>query len=154
MAPAPHRVRPLQSADRDAWLRMRGELWPDVSTEDLAPDVDAFIWPGDDVLLSAVFVSEDEAGQLRGFLELYVREYAEGCDGPTPYVEGWYVAPSARGNGVGRELMRAAEDWSRTNGYKELASDTEIHNEGSQRAHAAIGFDEVERIVVFRKPVL
>ena len=145
-----HKVRPLRSADRDQWFRMRTGLWPDESQPELAAEGGAFL-DGRSQLLTEVFVSEDERGSLIGFLELFVRNYAEGCAGATPYVEGWYVIPSARGKGVGRALMDAAEAWSRKNGYREIASDTWLDNLPSQRAHTALGFEEVERAVHFRK---
>jgi len=98
-----------------------------------------------------VFVAvEDE--RLVAFLELDLRSYAEGCaSSPVPYVEGWYVIPEWRRRGVGGALMKAAEEWSRAQGYPELGSDTEETNRLSRDAHAALGFEEVETVVVFRK---
>jgi RimJ/RimL family protein N-acetyltransferase len=32
-----------------------------------------------------------------------------------------------------------------------LAADTHLENTGSQRAHARLGFEETERLVLFRK---
>jgi aminoglycoside 6'-N-acetyltransferase I len=80
-----------------------------------------------------------------------VRGYAEGCSGPTPHVESWYVDPDARRSGIGHALLRAAEQWAREHGFHQLASDTELHNEMSERAHKAFGFEEVERAIHFRK---
>jgi aminoglycoside 6'-N-acetyltransferase I len=100
-----------------------------------------------------VFIAEED-GALVGFLELGLRSVAEGCtSSPVPYVEGWYVAPDWRRRGIGGALMRATEEWSRSRGYIELGSDTEEVNRVSRAAHMALGFDEVERLVVFRKPL-
>ena len=55
------------------------------------------------------------------------------------------------GYGVG--LMAAALDWCRSRGYAELASDSRLGNETSIRAHLALGYELVERIVCFRKDV-
>ncbi len=100
-----------------------------------------------------VFVAE-ENGTLVGFLELGLRSVAEGCtSSPVPYVEGWYVAADWRRRGVGGALMQAAEEWSRARGYTELGSDTEEANRLSRAAHAALGFEEVETLVVLRKPL-
>ncbi len=147
------RIRPVMPEDREAWLRMRAALWPEESADDLVSQVDRFLGGAapDACFLDAVFVSEGSGGRLAGFIELFVRNYAEGCAGPTPYVEGWYVEPSARNRGVGRSLMAEAERWALGSGFAELASDTQLENEGSQRAHRALGFEEVERIVHFRK---
>ena len=48
-------------------------------------------------------------------------------------------------------LMSAAEQWARQNGYTVLASDTELENTASERVHRALGFEEVERTIHFRK---
>ena len=132
---------------------MRSTLWPDESDLELAHQVDAFLRGADpqSSFLSAVFLSESASGELTGFIELFIRNYAEGCIGITPYVEGWYVERETRGRGVGRALMAAAEAWAKSSGFADLASDTPLENEASQRAHQALGFHEVERIVHYRK---
>ena len=132
---------------------MRTALWPEESENEIAAEIEGFL--GDATqgvpFLSAVFIGEDMTGAAAGFIELFVRNYAEGCGGAVPHVEGWYVEPGFRGRGWGRALMRAAEEWARENGFSELASDTTIGNESSQRAHRKLGFEEVERSVHFRK---
>jgi aminoglycoside 6'-N-acetyltransferase I len=146
-------IRPVTPADREEWLRMLCALYPPYPPEEHAPDVDGFLAgvPAGQPTTAAVFVSERADGGLNGFLELSVRDYAEGCDGPTPYVESWYVDADVRRKGVGRALLAAAEAWARERGYRELASDTELVNRTSERAHLAFGFREVERTIHFRK---
>ena len=106
-----------------------------------------------DRLPSIVFVAVDSSGRLVGFLEAGLRFYAEGCDPSRPvgYVEGWYVDLEFRRKGVGAKLMARAESWARRQGCVEMASDTWIDNLDSQRAHDALGFEEVERCVHYRK---
>jgi aminoglycoside 6'-N-acetyltransferase I len=133
---------------------MRSRLWPDADAQGLADEArafnDGYAVPGVD----AVFIAEDELPEPVGFLELSVRQFSDGCDSmPVPHVEGWYVEPGARGQGLGRDLMRRAEEWAQERGFTELASDTGIDNEASLRAHAHCGFVEVERLIKFRKPL-
>lgn len=147
-------IRPAETRDRAEWLRLRSALWPSPRADHTA-EIDSFLaaLPEGRPPLAAVLVCEDSGGRLTGFLELSVRDYAEGCAGPAPYVEGWYVDREARRRGVGHGLLRAAERWAREHGYSELASDTELDNLISYEAHLAFGFEEVERAIHFRKPV-
>ena len=55
------------------------------------------------------------------------------------------------GRGVGRALIAAAEDWARGEGCEELASDAELTNSSSDRAHRACGFEETGQIRCYRK---
>lgn len=100
-----------------------------------------------------ILVAEASDGVLVGFLEVDLRSHADGCDPAQPvgYVEGWYVAENCREGGVGKTLLTAAEDWARGHGCIEMASDALIDNELSQRAHAALGFEVVDRCVHYRK---
>ena len=100
-----------------------------------------------------IFVAQDEGGALKGFLEVGMRSHADGCDPAQPvgFVEGWYVRERSRQRGVGRALMHWAEEWARAQGCREMASDTWIDQEGSVRAHEAMGFEIVDRCVHFRK---
>jgi aminoglycoside 6'-N-acetyltransferase I len=93
-------------------------------------------------------------GQLGGFLEASLRRYADGCStSPVGYIEGWYVDDDVRRQGVGRQLVKTAEHWALVQGCREMASDCEIDNEVSFRAHLAIGYAEVERLIHFQKPL-
>jgi aminoglycoside 6'-N-acetyltransferase I len=98
-----------------------------------------------------VFVAEAN-GRLVGFLELDFRKYAPGCkSSPVAFIEGWYVQPESQGQGIGRALIEAAEARARTAGHHEIASDAEIENTQGIAAHRALGFDEIERVVYFRR---
>jgi aminoglycoside 6'-N-acetyltransferase I len=129
---------------------MRAALWPQALDEH--PDaVDAFL-SGESGLIDEALVCETESGELVGFLELRVRNYAEGTDSlAVPYVEGWYVDPDYRLRGVGASLISHAGRWARESGHAELASDTEIGNVDSIAAHCALGFEVTDKIVCFLK---
>jgi aminoglycoside 6'-N-acetyltransferase I len=144
------KIRPIEEVDLPRWFDLRHELWPDQSRDELLAEGTVALQAEPPLV---VFVAE-ESGAIVGFLELGLRSVAEGCaSSPVPYVEGWYVEAGRRRRGFGGALMRAAEEWSRTHGYTELGSDTEEVNRLSRDAHAALGFEEVETLVVFRKPL-
>ena len=142
------KIRPVQPIDRDEWFRMRNSLWPG-SPDDQVQEIDAFFSRPQD---GVTFVVERPDGGLCGFIEVSLRNYAEGCrTSPVPYIEGWYIDEDMRRRQLGSRLIQAAEDWARSNGFSEMASDTQLDNEVSQQAHRALGYEEVERIVCFRK---
>lgn len=143
-------VRSVGPGDAADWERMRQELWPAAEGEH-AGEIGRF-FDGDRRVAAEVLMAFAESGRAVGFAELSIRPYAEGCySGRVAYLEGWFVESSWRGRGVGAALVRAAEEWGRGQGCAEMASDTELENEGSAKAHEAIGFEEVGRIVCFRK---
>jgi aminoglycoside 6'-N-acetyltransferase I len=131
---------------------MRYALWPAERGEHgHERDVDAFL-AGRSETLDAVLVADARGLGAIGFVELRVRNCAEGSDrGAVPYVEGWYVDAEHRGRRVGARLLAAAERWARAAGYAELASDAEIDNAASIAAHQALGFAITERLVCFLK---
>lgn len=131
---------------------MRAALYSDPPVEEIDDWLDAVEEGGTHPVGVAVLVADRGDGMLAGFVEVGSRNYAEGCaTSPVAYLEGWYVDPDARGRGLGRRLQQAAEVWAVANGYTEMASDTELHNDASLRAHVALGFEEVERQVCLRK---
>jgi aminoglycoside 6'-N-acetyltransferase I len=147
------KIRLAIKADADAWLAMRAALWPDAHVDELRRDVDAFFSAGSATSMPhCVFVAEAEDGALVGMLELSLRPYADGCaSSPVPFIEGWYVSEPMHRRGIGSALVNAAERWAIAQGHTEMASDALLENHISERAHAALGFEEVERAIRFRK---
>lgn len=141
------RVRRYESADRREYQRMREALWPDCS------DADNDSWFARDD--AETFLALRDDGTICGFVEVGSRPYAEGCNSsPVGYIEGWWVDEDMRRRGTGRALVAAAEDWARSKGYREMASDALIDNAVSHEAHRHCGFEEVERLVTFRKSLV
>ena len=147
-------IRHAQVEDREALVAMRMLLWPESSPEEQRAELDACLKGGPAGSLPAmILVAQEADGTLIGFLEVGLRSHADGCDTAQPvgYVEGWFVREGFRRKGIGGELMRAAEDWARRLGCREIASDALVGNLPSQEAHQALGFLEVDRCVHFRK---
>jgi aminoglycoside 6'-N-acetyltransferase I len=140
-------LRKIQQTDRSEYLRMRQALWPadyhEVELEHF------FKSPKPEWV---TFVAERENGGLCGFIEVSERPWAEGCEtSPVGYIEGWYVDPDLQRQGVGRLLVDAAEAWAKEQGFIEMGSDALIENETSLKAHTALGYREIERLVCFAK---
>jgi aminoglycoside 6'-N-acetyltransferase I len=146
-------VRPATESDAPAWIRMRVALWPEDNAVGHAREVEQF-FAGKLRLPLEVLLAIDHSGAAVGFAELSIRAYAEDCvTDRVAYLEGWYVAPGVRRQGVGRALIAAAEKWARAQGCSEFGSDALIENETSAAAHRALGFVETAQIRFFRKPL-
>jgi aminoglycoside 6'-N-acetyltransferase I len=136
-------VRLYRPDDFYEWLRMRTTLWPDSD----APE--ARLWLARE---DAAVIVADREGTLIGFAEAGERAYADGCDtSPVAYLEGLYVDPQHRHQNIARSLVHAVEQWAKQRGLTEFASDCLLENNDSYRTHLAIGFEEVERSIKFRK---
>ena len=145
-----HFIRPVGPADAPSWQRMREALWPDESG-DHAREIASY-FSGRRTNPAEVLIACLGSGAAIGFVELSIRAYAEGCTTDrVAFVEGWFVDAAHRGQGIGASLIAAAEEWGRASHCTELASYTHTFNESSIYAHNALGFEEVERLVAFRK---
>ena len=84
------RVRGATTADKNEWLRMRTQLWPDSVGEHQETTTSYF--KGNAKFVDHVLFCENDANQLVGFVELRIRNYAEGSESiEVPYIEGWYA---------------------------------------------------------------
>jgi aminoglycoside 6'-N-acetyltransferase I len=143
------RVRAVEPQDHAAWLLMRIALWPETERQRQRQEMAMML---SDAGRYAVFVCETPDGELIGFAEASLREWAEGClSSPVAYLEGWYVAPDFRRRGAGRALLSACEAWARSRGCSEIASDTGIDNRVSEAAHLSMGFEVAGRVLALRK---
>ena len=141
-------VRKMGSSDRLIWAEMRALLWPEATASALAEQLHETI--GSDEAWG--FLAETAAGVAAGFAEVEVRKYANGCDSrPVPFLEGIWVKPEYRRQGVGLRLIEYAEAFLAERGFRELGSDALLDNRISHASHLAWGFSETERVVYFRK---
>jgi aminoglycoside 6'-N-acetyltransferase I len=149
------KIRPVDKGDKAEWLRMRMALWPDADPGEERAVIQQFLSTTPHVSipsLDAAYVCERPGGGLCGLVEVSIRPYVDGCQtNGVGYLEAWYVDPDFRGRGIGRSLVGAAEDWARSQGCQEMASDTDLDNLDSQAAHHRLGYTETGRIVQFSK---
>lgn len=101
---------------------------------------------------AACFLALD-SDKAVGFAQCQLRhDYVEGCEtSPVGFLEGIYVEDRYRRSGVARALLSACEDWARSVGCTEFASDCELDNHDSLAWHLKAGFEEVNRTIWFAK---
>ena len=124
------------------------QMWKDNTVDSLEAEFSETIKTDD-----AVFFVEYENEIPVGFAQCGLRkDYVEGTEtSPVGYLEGIFVKDSYRNKGYAKELLSACEKWARDMGCTEFASDCELDNVGSLKFHLAMGFEEVNRIICFRK---
>jgi aminoglycoside 3-N-acetyltransferase len=150
-APPPATIRPIRETDRDEWIRLRRALWPYHGETELAIEADEMVNTPE---TTPAFVAQRPNGGLCGMIEVAIREHAVGCSTVrVGYVEAWYVEPEWRRRGIGRLLVERAEEWARSQGCTEMASDTTPQYPLSRAAHTALGYRAVKRVIHFRKPL-
>lgn len=149
------KIRSVQPADMEEWLRMRMALWPDSDPDKEVNEIKHFLADPPLPLLPALhaaFVCPRPDTGLCGLVEVSIHTTAPGCQTDRiGYLEAWYVDPEFRGQGIGRRLVEKAEAWAREKGCQEMASDTNPFYPLSPGAHNALGYEEVERY--FRKEI-
>lgn len=144
------KIEACESADHPGWLRLRQALWPDSTREQHLAEMN---------LLASNrgryvnFIAYSRSREAIGLAEASIRsDYVNGTESsPVAFLEGLYVVPQARRQRVGAALVDAVADWARAAGCRELASDAVLENSISHVVHRALGFEETERVVFFRR---
>ena len=90
-----------------------------------------------------------------GFAQCQLRkDYVEGTStSPVGYLEGIFILEAYRHCGYAKELLRRCEEWAKEKHCSEFASDCELGNDDSLQFHIAMGFEEANRIICFRKDI-
>lgn len=138
------------SVDHPGWLLFRELLWPHCSREQQLLEMQRGL---DEPTRFTQFVACDELKSPIGFAEASIRsDYVNGTEtSPVVFLEGIYVSADHRRMGVARALVEAVGAWGRECGCGEYASDALLENRQSQAFHKAMGFEETERVVCFRR---
>jgi ribosomal protein S18 acetylase RimI-like enzyme len=88
---------------------------------------------------SHLLVYEDDANQLMGFVQLYPVLSTVSL-APRWILNDLFVAPDARGQGIGRALMQAAAELARDHGVPRLSLSTQTGNGAAQRLYESLGW--------------
>ncbi len=97
---------------------------------------------------SVVFLAEDESGAL-GFTQLYPSFTSAGM-APIFILNDLFVAPEARGKGVGGALLRHAAEFARGEGAARLVLSTAVDNLTAQSLYEGEGWERDEAFFTYR----
>lgn len=137
-----------QTAHRAEWLRLREAVYMGVDRSFHEQEMSLFLADQS----KECFLAVAGSGEPSGMIEVSLRNVVDGClTSPVGYIEGIYVDPDLRGTGVARQLLEMAQDWCRSQGCTEIATDAELDNASAQQFHERMGFEETYRIVEYRK---
>ena len=145
--PGEIQIAAMQSAEIPAIAALAAKMWEHPAGE-LAADFASLLNNPEAVVFAAM-----QAGSVIGFAQCQLRhDYVEGTStSPVGYLEGIYVEEQYRRQGVAQALLNVCEEWIRSNGCTEFASDCELNNADSLRFHMSLGFEEANRTICFRK---
>jgi aminoglycoside 6'-N-acetyltransferase I len=143
-------IERCNSTQQTGWLDLRHALWPDCPPSDHSKDMAATVAAP---TAKAAFIAYDKLGHPQGFVEAALRhDHVNGTTtSPVAFLEGVYVAVEYRRQGIARQLVSTAEEWALSVGCTEFASDALLENAQSHAMHAALGFQETERVIYFKK---
>ena len=126
------------------------KLWPEHDIDELVEEFQQLLCKND----ACIFLAKSN-DQTVGFAQCQLRfDYVEGTQtSPVGYLEGIFVEQNFRGKGISKQLLANCQSWAKENGCSEFASDCELDNKRSFKFHIAMGFDEANRIICFKKRI-
>jgi GNAT superfamily N-acetyltransferase len=127
------RIRPAQPVDSAAVARLLGHLGYPADAGEVTPRLAALREPDDAVLLAV-----SEVGAELGLVGLH-RFAVLSAPAPVAYITALVTAPEARGRGVGRALVAAAEAWARERGCGRLTVTSAEHRADAHEFYPACG---------------
>ncbi|MBZ9557863.1 MULTISPECIES: GNAT family N-acetyltransferase [unclassified Modicisalibacter] len=94
-------------------------------------------------------VAESATGRLVGFVQLYPLLSTVGL-APRWLLNDLFVAPEARGQGVGRALMQAAAALAGDHGVPQLTLSTQVDNHAAQALYESLGWQRNDDFFGYR----
>lgn len=143
-------IKKATQADALALAELAVKMWRDNTIAELQSEFLDLIC-NDDAVCFIKYAGNKKAG----FAQCQLRnDYVEGTDSsPVGYLEGIFIEPEYRHCGYAKELLSECEKWAKEKHCTEFASDCEIGNDASLKFHLAVGFEEANRIICFRKNI-
>lgn len=143
-------IKQATGADALTLAKLAIQMWDSHTLSELETDFAEIISSQN----AACFIKYVE-NQPIGFAQCQLRyDYVEGTEtSPVGYLEGIFIQQEFRHKGFAKELLQECQQWAKEKECSEFASDCEIDNIDSLKFHLAMGFEEANRIICFRKEI-
>ena len=140
----------FEESDFDLMLSMALKLWPDFEQKELRQLLKETTQSN----TKAVWIAKAN-DHYAGFSIFSIRtDYVEGAEkSPTGYLEGIFVEPNFRKNGIANSFVQLGQQWCKEHGCTQMGSDTWLNNTESREFHKRMGFREEEELVHFLKNI-
>ena len=137
-------IEEVNSQNQKEFVKLLQKLWKNANLENCKKDAK----------ITKQFIYKLNNKYI-GFLTCSIKtEYVAGCKSNyVGYLEGVYILPEYRKRGFATELVKHFENWAKSEGSTELASDLEIDNNASLQFHNKMGFEIVEKTVHLKKDI-
>ena len=96
-----------------------------------------------------VWVAESAEGGILGWIHLFGNRLLE--SDPDAEIGGLVVHESARGRGVGRALVAAAEAWAKERGYTVVSVRSNVIRKDAHEFYKGLGYEPTKSQFKFRK---
>ena len=141
----------FESKDFESLLKMSLKLWKDFNKDELQK---ILRW-SDTLKNQKIMLAKDSKDNAVGFTIVSIRaDYVEGAEkSPTGYLEGIYIEPDYRNQGIARELINRGEQWLKQNNCTQIGSDTWLTDKSARAFHQKLGFRVEDELVHFLKDI-
>ncbi len=143
-------IKSAEKNDARVLAELAIQMWNDSTVSDLEKEFEE-LTESDKAICFIKYIDN----MAIGFAQCQLRtDYVEGTEtSPVGYLEGIFIVEAYRKKGYAKELLGACERWAKEQNCSEFASDCELDNTASLRFHLAMGFEEANRIICFRKEI-
>jgi GNAT superfamily N-acetyltransferase len=140
-------IRAARAADVAALARLAGELGYPTAENQMQRRLERVAADA----AHRVFVAEDSAGVVVGWVQVNFTRFL--ASDPRGEVLGLVVAAGSRGRGLGRQLMQAAEQWTREQGGTLLSLRSNIVRKETHRFYERLGYTVTKTSLNFQRAV-
>src|SRR3954447_8428595 len=137
-------IRQVEISDADSVASLSGELGYPVTAQVMSDRI-RYVQ-----LLNnhAIYVACLE-GKVAGWIDVGIAHHLQ--SGVYAEIGGLVVAVAARNNGIGKELVLAAEKWAAEQGVVEILVRSQVKREAAHRFYLRQGYVQIKTSAVFRK---